>query len=123
MTLPRVLVVDDDQANRHVLLSMLKVLGAPAEAVSTASEALEKMSTSEYDLVLMDIVLPGISGTEAAKQIRETYGNKPVIVGITALSPPDESYQSAGIERTLRKPLRLSEISRTIQDHSVVQDS
>lgn len=111
----RVLVVDDNEVNLHVVLSMLNVIGVRAESAQSGTAALDKMAESgPFDLVLMDVVLPDTDGVEATRAIRERYGDGPVVVGLTALPDARERCLAAGMNTFLAKPVRLREISEVV---------
>jgi len=66
----RILLVEDNIVNQKVALGMLRKLGYPAQAASCGNEALDILQESEFDLVFMDIQMPGLGGLEATKKIR-----------------------------------------------------
>ena len=68
---PRVLVVEDDQACRSVLLAKLQQLGCHTDATGTVREALQALHDHSYDLILMDCQMPDASGCQAARWIRD----------------------------------------------------
>jgi len=76
----RVLVVDADADSRlHTLLS-LRMLGLPAVPTTTGDAALEALATDDYDLVLVDIALPDMRGTDLVRALREMPRNRSVRV-------------------------------------------
>ncbi|MEM6326149.1 MAG: response regulator [Bacteroidota bacterium] len=110
----RVLIVEDNEANRHVLLGMLNVLGIQADPVATATEALTMMGAFEYDLVIMDVMLPGLDGAEATQRIRDVHGDRTAVVGLTAQPQARERCLEAGMDAFLLKPVRLNQISQVL---------
>ncbi len=70
----RVLCVDDLQDNRAVLCRWLSLLGHEPQGASSATEAVQKAALEDFDLILMDIDLPDMQGTEAIRQIRSAVG-------------------------------------------------
>jgi PAS domain S-box-containing protein len=111
--LARVLVVDDNLTNRQVALGLLVRFGIKAEAVSTGEEALERLSREAFDLVLMDIQMPGLDGLETTQRLRgRVPGCEPanpalVIVAMTAHVRPEDRDRclAAGMNDYLAKPL------------------
>ena len=109
----RVLVVDDDPIVAAGTAAMLEDLGHSAIEVGSAEVALQVLSSeSEIDLVITDHAMPGMTGTELAKQIRRHWPGVPVVLasGYTEL-PGDE----LGLPR-LSKPYRQEELARLLAE-------
>jgi CheY-like chemotaxis protein len=112
----RILVVEDDRINLMTATSFLKRLGHfPTEACN-GEQALTKLSSREFDLVLMDIQMPRMDGLEATRRIRSgeaSAANKDIpIVALTAhaLHGDKESFLEAGMDAYLPKPLDLKRL-------------
>ncbi|MGE4558152.1 MAG: ATP-binding protein [Desulfovibrionaceae bacterium] len=112
----RILVVEDDRINLMTATSFLKRLGHfPTEACN-GEQALTKLSSREFDLVLMDIQMPRMDGLEATRRIRAgeaSAANKDIpIVALTAhaLHGDKESFLEAGMDAYLPKPLDLKRL-------------
>jgi len=105
----QVLGVDDNATNRAVLAAFLKALGAEAVLAESATEAFERMERQAFDLVLMDIHMPGLGGEDALQAIREGRGGQPdvPVVALTAdaMAGDRERYLSLGFDEHLAKPL------------------
>ncbi|MEL6611045.1 MAG: response regulator [Bacteroidota bacterium] len=110
----RVLAVDDCDTNLHVLLGMLGVLGVRAKGVTSGADAIQHLEDSDYDLVLLDVMLPEIDGADIAREIRETYGDRPFVVGISALPQSQRRCIEAGMDDFIAKPARLADIASTL---------
>jgi len=67
----RLLVVDDTEVNRDLLARRLRRLGHSVETAKSGGEALEKLSAAEFDLVLLDIMMPGLDGYEVLRRLRD----------------------------------------------------
>ncbi len=94
----RILIVEDIVANQKVALRMLGRLGYRAEVVSDGNEALEALSQKSYDIVFMDVQMPGMDGLEATRQIRRQKSPfQPWIIAMTA-------YAFGGEESAERDP-------------------
>src|SRR5512136_1553586 len=66
----RTLVVDDEELNRILLSTSLQEAGYTVETAEDGRQALEMLSTEPFDIVLLDLVMPGMDGYEACKQIK-----------------------------------------------------
>ena len=113
-----VLVVDDNEINRLVATGLLERSGHRAVAVTSGSEALQALQATPFDLVLMDLNLPGLSGLETIRLIRANgaFGRVPIAV-VSALVTRDDiqSSQSAGADAFLGKPYRPAQLEATIR--------
>ena len=105
----QVLGVDDNATNRAVLGALLKALGAEAVLAESAVEALERMEGQAFDLVLMDIHMPGMGGEDALQAIRAGRGGQPEVpvVALTAdaMAGDRERFLRLGFDEHLAKPL------------------
>ncbi len=113
----RVLVVDDNPLNRRLTTQMLKQLGAQSGTASNAAECFAALETDHYDIVLMDVQMPGMDGLEATRVIREREardGTEHVrIVALTAgaMVGDREACLAAGMDDYLSKPIRRSALA------------
>jgi two-component system nitrogen regulation response regulator NtrX len=78
--MPRILIVDDEPGIRHSLKGVFEDEGFPTEVVSSGEECLKKIDQNAYDLVLLDIWLPGIDGIETLRKLKEKSPRTHVIV-------------------------------------------
>lgn len=121
----RVLVAEDDLVNQRVTCQLLHRLGVDADVVATGDEAVAAVARATYDLVLMDVNMPGCDGLDATRQIRERLvpGAHPWIVALTANALPGdrERYLAAGIDAYLSKPVRLADLAGLIDTVPVLQ--
>lgn len=117
----KVLLVDDNRVNQTVGLRMLNRLGVHADIAQDGLEAIEAVHKGNYDLVFMDIQMPGLSGPEAAVQIRQQLPpkNQPLIIALTAneITEDQEPFANMGIDDYLSKPLRLEKLEQIIRKH------
>lgn len=104
-----VLAVDDNQVNLKLVCRLLEDLEITVTAAHSGEEAVKYASETHFDLVLMDVEMPGMSGIEAMNKIHdnETRGQKTPIVALTAHSLPDEIIQllNAGMDDYVVKPI------------------
>ena len=93
---------------------MLSKLGFEIDLAKDGEEAFEKGSTGEYDLILMDVQMPGKDGIEATKEIRRALRSidKPLIVALTANAMEEDKdlCLRAGMNDYLAKPISVKEI-------------
>jgi two-component system sensor histidine kinase TorS len=101
-----VLVVEDHPVNQQVLAGYLEAMGHRMLAVETGEAAVAQMAGARFDLVLMDVNLPGLSGIEATRQIRAA-GSKVAIIGVSAHAQPRDQAAclAAGMDAVVAKPL------------------
>jgi DNA-binding NtrC family response regulator len=104
----RILVVDDDYNMTRTLSDILAVSGYSAEMASHAEEGLRKLETEPFDCVVSDICMSGMNGVEFQRQIREKFGEMPVML-ITAYADHDmiSQAQAQGALAFLEKPLNI----------------
>jgi two-component system KDP operon response regulator KdpE len=114
MTLPppvSVLVVDDEPALRKVIRSSLAASGFTVEEAGTGGEALTLIQQRVFDLVLLDVNLPGMSGMDACRQIRGV-APKTGIVMVTVRDSEEDKVRAldAGADDYVTKPFRFREL-------------
>lgn len=112
----RVLIVDDNAMNRKVANAMLKFYGFKIAEASCGNAAIERVKRQEYDMILMDHMMPEMDGIEATQIIREECGEngkKAVIVALTAnaLQGAREMYLENGFDDFLSKPFDRSQLN------------
>jgi sigma-B regulation protein RsbU (phosphoserine phosphatase) len=107
----RVLVVDDQDGNREVLSRHLMKQGLTSEVAETGEQALAKLANGSYDLVLLDVLMPGLSGLETLQRMKsdEVLKHIPVLM-ISAFGELDTVCQciEAGAEDYLAKPINTT---------------
>jgi CheY-like chemotaxis protein/anti-sigma regulatory factor (Ser/Thr protein kinase) len=116
----RVLVVEDNSTNRMIATKLLENLGASVETAADGLLGVEAAGRGAFDLILMDVQMPGIDGLEAARRIRALGGALATIpiVALTAnvLSHQRQTYLEAGMDGVVGKPISpsslLAEIAR-----------
>jgi len=123
----RILVADDVAANRMVARAMLVAAGHRVDSASDGAEALAAVEREPYDVVLMDVQMPGMDGLEATRRIRqlESTRRQVPILAVTASALPDQvaACHAAGMDGHLPKPIDreslLAAISRLAAGDSV----
>ncbi len=118
----KILLIEDNLLNQKVVIYNLKKLNYEIVAVNNGFDAIEKIKDNSFNLVLMDIVLPGMNGFEITAEIRkiekENAINKPVsIIALTAntLNNDREKCINAGMNDYLPKPFTAVELINMIK--------
>ena len=105
----RVLVVDDTDVNRELVKLMLQPLGCQVEEASGGADGVKAAVTQAYDLILMDVRMPGVDGLEATRVIRATsrLNRRTPILALTADVQPENTQAclAAGMDDVLAKPI------------------
>ncbi len=114
VTKRRVLIAEDHVNNRQLIALMLRSQGLEPDLVENGNQAVEKATVNDYDLILMDVRMPGLDGLSASMEIRRRlYGHKqPRIVAVTASAYPEERRrcEEAGMDGVLLKPFVLADL-------------
>jgi PAS domain S-box-containing protein len=104
-----ILLVEDNAVNREILREMLERDGHGVTEATDGADAVEKAGSRRFDLILMDISMPGMDGVEAATRIRSgagpNAGTPAVAVTAHALPEEVERFRRAGMTRTVTKPV------------------
>jgi two-component system, sensor histidine kinase and response regulator len=111
----RVLVVEDNEINQSLLLLQLESLGVAAMVASGGEEALTMLSRDRFDIVFMDVEMPGMDGMEATARIRadpRQSQHRPYIVATTAhvISGSRERFLAAGMDDFISKPIMMDKL-------------
>lgn len=125
----KILVIDDEKDVRLVLQEILQRAGFEAVTAATGADGLAKLREEGADLVITDVIMPGIDGVATAKAIRCEFPGIPVVVisGGGNVSPMEYEPESistlaylasaanAGADRTLTKPFDRQELIDTVK--------
>jgi adenylate cyclase len=109
----RILVVDDTPVNVKLLADLLAVKGYAVVTAASGKEALEKVESERPDLVLLDVMMPGMTGYEVCRRLRENPATLMLpVVMVTALDPAQERVKGieAGADDFLTKPINQPEL-------------
>ncbi|BBH46507.1 ATP-binding protein [Pseudomonas sp. KU43P] len=113
-----VLVVEDVALNREVVRGLLERDGHRVWLAEDAEQGLQRCAQQRYDLLLLDVHLPGISGVELCRQVRsgDTPNRETRILALTASVQPGlvRAYLDAGMQGVLGKPLKLANLRRAL---------
>ncbi len=104
----QVLVADDNAINRKLITTLLEQHGVILSEANDGNDALELALNNQYDLILMDIRMPGLNGIEVTKKLRSSIpANATPVIAITAHALPDEqkTFIDAGMDACITKPI------------------
>lgn len=118
----RVLLVEDNEVNRMVAQKMLSQAGHAVTEASDGMAGIAAAAGRRFDLILMDISMPGMDGVEATEAIRAGNGasNNSPIVALTAHALPEDRrrFADAGMQHVIVKPLRRPELLSAVVRHA-----
>ncbi|MCC6849876.1 MAG: response regulator [Deltaproteobacteria bacterium] len=126
-----VLVAEDNAVNRNVIRQMLERLECAVDVVPGGREAVAAVQARSYDVVFMDVQMPGMDGLEAARTIRRleasgaTAGSRVAIVALTAhaLEGQRERCLTAGMDDFLAKPITLEALTAAIGEQRLRREA
>ncbi len=121
----RILIVDDEPVNRQVLVNHLSLQNYAIREASSGPEALKEIASDRFDLVLLDIMMPRMSGYEVCQRLRADYPVQELpIIFLTAKNQVDDlvSGFSAGANDYLTKPISKNELLSRVKTHLQLLD-
>jgi CheY-like chemotaxis protein len=114
----KILIAEDNEVNQVVIKKMLEKLGHKTTLVHNGKEAVESVKRYPYDIIFMDIQMPGMDGLTATKIINDMLDGKkrPYIVAVTAhaIKGDSEKYLSEGMDAYISKPISINAIAEII---------
>lgn len=113
----RLLVVDDDDAVREVTVEMLTVMGYSADCVDSGQRALQCLAEERFDLLLLDVAMPTMSGAEVLAALDDLGITIPVILmtGFSASEVADLLERSGPARTLLSKPFPMKELRAAVE--------
>ncbi len=109
MKLKKALIVEDNPINMELVLEILTSYGISADEAVNGEEAVAMVEKETYDLVLMDIELPGMDGVDATKIIKSRHKNLPVLALTSyAMKGDRERFLAAGFDDYIAKPIDVN---------------
>ncbi len=129
----RVLVVEDNVVNHEVICQMLRKLHLEVQMANSALQGLRALCEQKFDMVLMDIMMPGMDGVEALRWFKQgtderfefiTPRETPVVaVTANALDGDEARFLALGFDGYLSKPLRQSQLIQMLSKHLPLSNS
>jgi len=116
MKVHNVLVVDDDDSTRNMLLVVLRQAGFAADPAASGKEALSRLDSTSYSAVVLDVMMPGMSGVEVIRQLASTGRHTKCVV---LMSAGKESLLDdappALVHTKLRKPFNIKDVVEAVR--------
>ena len=114
----RILIVEDEPNNQILIQKILSRMGYDWVCVGDGAEAVSRVASREFALVLLDLSLPGMDGWEATRRIRESGNDVPIVAtSAHAMAVDKERAVAVGCNEFVTKPFNLPELRRTIQKY------
>ncbi len=112
----RILVVDDDRELRDNIVEILSDAGYEMQSSDNAESALEVLDSKDFDLVILDLIMPGMGGLDAIPLFRQKCPNARIVV-ITAFSTVDNAVESMkkGANDYITKPFKINELLTAVR--------
>lgn len=118
----RILIVDDDDLNRVITTKLLQDTKVQIDTASTAGECLEKTNSKYYNLILMDYMMPDMTGGELLREIRKQENGlckdtDVVLLSANVLADKQHEYQRMGFDGLLEKPVDAARLEYEVLQH------
>ncbi|MEM7349361.1 MAG: response regulator transcription factor [Acidobacteriota bacterium] len=113
---PRILVVEDEESIRGGLCDVLAYHGWQPTAVESGEEGLDQALRQRFDLVILDLMLPGLSGLDVCRQLREQIPDQPILM-LTAKGSEDDIVRGlrCGADDYVTKPFSIRELVARVE--------
>ncbi len=115
----RILIAEDNVVNQKVAVQMLSRLGYRADVAANGHEVLEALRRLPYDVVFLDVQMPGMDGIEAARHVREEWGRTrgPRLIAMTAnaMKGDREACLAAGMDDYISKPVQIEVLEKALK--------
>ncbi|HXT00180.1 MAG TPA: response regulator transcription factor [Elusimicrobiota bacterium] len=116
----RILSVEDDPDFQHLISSALRNQGYEVHYAFTGPEGREKALSLNPDLILLDMMLPGMNGAELAKILKKNKATRDIPIVVLTAYPADANFfeseiKALGVVEYLRKPVQIEELVKTIR--------
>ncbi len=114
----KVLVVEDNPLNMELVIEILLARGFTVHEAFNGEEAIRKAENEDYDLILMDIELPGMDGVDVTKILKAKNKNIPVVALTSyAMKGDKERFMKAGFDEYVSKPLDISDFQKRLEKY------
>jgi two-component system response regulator HydG len=119
---PTILVVDDNEDLLDTFALILKRRGFTVQTAGNGAAAIDKFKDNDFDVTLMDIVMPEMNGVEAFRKLKEMRPGAPIIL-MTAYSDEGliQSAREEGVHRIIHKPIKIEQLIELIKEAASTQ--
>jgi len=121
----RILIADDNQPNRELLEAYLSDIDCDIEHAADGQETLTKVESFQPDLILLDVMMPKLSGFEVCQKLKgEKAASKTMILMVTALNEAGDIERAvqAGTDDFLSKPVNKTELLKRVENMLKLKD-
>lgn len=120
-----ILVVDDEKVMRELFTRILGLKGYRVTAVEDGPKAIDMVKTQKFDLIFLDVVLPGIDGLEVFKEIKKVAVNIPIVVMMTGFSVEEKLREAErlGAFQSLYKPFDIPKIMDLVNKVQITKNT
>jgi len=122
----RILLAEDNPINSKLAIHILNRLGYRADLAATGEEVLAMLTRQQYDVILMDVMMPQMDGCETTRRIHQEYSRDrcPHIIAMTAgvLDEDRERCMASGMDAFIGKPIKIEELIQVLQECPVHPD-
>ena len=115
----KILVCDDEQLIREVIKEYLLIEGYDGTEAENGLQAMEFVKQQDFDLMIMDIMMPKMNGIETLRRLKEIDGFDIPVVALTAdaIEGTDEKYLKAGFHAYLSKPIDKYDLDKVLKKY------
>jgi PAS domain S-box-containing protein len=119
----RVLVVDDDDDARELMAAILRHHGATVDVAANVSAAVQAFAIAQPDVLVSDVVMPGRSGLELARELRARPTTTASMIAVSGFTSPDEVERAldAGFDMHVAKPVDPEDLVRAVRDAALLR--
>jgi two-component system cell cycle response regulator DivK len=112
-----VLLVEDNQANQRLFRMVLESMGHSVTCACTGEEGWALLAGGGFELVLLDMHLPGLDGFTLASRIKSLYGDAVIVIAVTALAMEADRQRAlaSGCDAFITKPISVPDFRATIE--------
>src|SRR4029077_15634814 len=116
MTVQNILVVDDDDSTRNMIVAVLRQAGFVADPAASGYEALSRLDTTNYNAVVLDVMMPGMSGIEVIRRLAATGRHTKCVVLMSAgMESLLDDAPPALVHTKLRKPFNIKDVVEAVR--------